>query len=63
MAKKKMWIANAVKNKGGLHASLGIKPGKKIPASKLVVKKSDSPKVVKQKNLAKTLKSFRKKGR
>lgn len=53
------WIAKATKNKGGLHKSLGISPGKKIPSKDLAVKTSDSTKVKKEKNLAKTLKGFK----
>ena len=34
---KKNWIAGAVKNKGGLHRSLGIPEGKKIPDGSLVL--------------------------
>lgn len=52
------WIADATKNKGGLHRSLGIPQGEKIPAKKLAIKSTDSPKVKKQKNLAKTLKKM-----
>lgn len=58
--KKKKWIAGAIGKKGALHKALGVKPGQKIPASKLVIKKSDSPTMVKRKNLAKTLSKFRK---
>ena len=47
------WIAAATKNKGGLHRSLGVPMGKKIPASK-------GGKVGKQARLAQTLKGFRK---
>ena len=56
----KNWIANATKNKGGLHKSLGISMGKKIPSKDLSIKMSDTPKIKKEKNLAKTLKGFRK---
>lgn len=54
----KDWIKGATQNKGGLHQSLGIPTGQKIPAGKLAVKPGDSTKVQRQKNLAKTLKGF-----
>jgi hypothetical protein len=56
MAEK--WIQNAVKKPGALKKALGIPADKKIPASKLAVKSSDSPKMVKRKTLAKTLRGF-----
>jgi hypothetical protein len=60
MPKKKNWIAGATENKGGLHRSLGVPEGEKIPAKKLeVATHSDDPKVRKQANLAKTLKGMR----
>jgi len=60
--KKKKFIAEATKNKGGLHRSLGVPEGKKIPAKKLAkAAKSKSPKVRKQVALAKTLSKLRKK--
>jgi hypothetical protein len=53
------WIAGAVgKNVGGLHRALGIPLGQKIPASKKTPKKGDSPKLRKQKILARTLAGF-----
>jgi hypothetical protein len=56
------WIAKAVANKGGLHRSLGIAAGKKIPAKAISkAMKSDSPKIAKQASFAKTLSSFKKK--
>jgi hypothetical protein len=54
------WIAKATENKGGLHKSLGIAAGKKIPSKDLAAKSSDSTKVKKEKSLAKTLKGFKK---
>ena len=59
-AVKKNWIADATKNKGGLHKSLGIAADQKIPAKKLQAAASKSGKVGKQARLAETLKSFRK---
>ncbi len=62
MAEKKNWIAGAVKNKGGLHRSLGVPEGKPIPAKKMAkAAHSKSPKVRKQVALAKTLKGLNKK--
>jgi hypothetical protein len=55
----KNWIAGAVKNKGGLHRSLGVPEGQKIPPAKIAAAtKSSNPKVRKQANLAETLKGF-----
>lgn len=60
MAKK--WIQGAIKKPGALHKSLGIKPGKKIPAAKLAkAAKSKSPLMRKRVALAKTLSKLRKK--
>lgn len=39
--------------KGALHKDLGVPKGKKIPASKLTIKKTDSPLERKRKNFAK----------
>lgn len=61
MADKKNWIKEATKNKGGLHRSLGVPAGEKIPAKKLEkATHSSNPKVRKQAQLAKTLKGFKK---
>jgi hypothetical protein len=55
----KNWIAKATENKGGLHRSLGVKQGEKIPAKKLErATHSDDPKVRKQAALAETLKKL-----
>lgn len=55
------WIAEATKNKGGLHRSLGIPEGKKIPEKKLkTAEHSKNPKIAKQAQLAETLKGLRK---
>lgn len=56
----KNWIEGAVKNKGGLHRSLGIAEGKKIPPSKLAAAAKQSGKVGKQAHLTQTLKGMRK---
>lgn len=52
------WIQKAISKPGALHKALGVPEGKKIPASKLKVKSTDSPKMAKRKNLAKTLRGF-----
>ena len=59
-ARKGNWIKKATKNKGGLHRSLGVPAGKKIPKSQLSTKPGDSPKVKKQKALARTLGKMKK---
>jgi len=46
-------------HKGGLHESLGIPQGQKIPVSDLATHSGDSPKVKKQKALARTFKKYR----
>ena len=53
----KKWIQGAVpdENKGLLHKKLGIKPGEKIPASKLAIKPTDSTKLKREKNFAKNV--------
>lgn len=57
----KNWIQSAIKNPGGLHKSLGVAMGKKIPMAKIEkATHSSNPKVVKQANLAKTLKKLHK---
>ncbi len=58
---EKKWIQGAIKHPGALHRALGVKQGEKIPAKKLKVKASDSPKLKRMKILAKTLKKMRKK--
>ena len=61
---KKDWIADATKNKGALHRALGVPSDKKIPDKKLdKALHSKSTKIKKEASLAKTLKSFHKKGR
>lgn len=54
------WIKKATGNhKGALHKALGVPAGKKIPSKKLAkATRSKNPKVRKEANLAKTLKSF-----
>lgn len=55
MTKKKNWIAGATENKGGLHRSLGVPEGEKIPKSKIDEAAKKGGKVGKQARLAKTL--------
>lgn len=57
----KNWIAGATKNKGGLHRSLGVPAGKKIPASKVAAAAKKGGKVGKEARLAETLGKMRKK--
>ena len=53
------WIAKATQNKGGLHRSLGVPVGNKIPADKIAKAAKGAGKVAKQARLAQTLKGFR----
>ena len=55
------WIAGATKNKGGLHRSLGVPAGEKIPAKKVAAAAKKSGKVGKEARLAETLGKMRKK--
>jgi hypothetical protein len=52
------WIQKAIKKPGALKKALGVPADKKIPAKKLAVKSTDSPKMAKRKTLAKTLRGF-----
>lgn len=62
MAAAKNWIAGATKNKGGLHKSLGVPAGEKIPKGRIAkATHSSNPKVRKQADLAMTLSKMRKK--
>jgi hypothetical protein len=56
----KNWIAGATKNKGGLHKSLGVPAGKKIPKAKIEKAAGKSGKVGKQARLAETLERMKK---
>ena len=58
MAKKRNWIAGAIKNPGALRRSLGVKKGKKIPTSKLNAAAKRPGKMGKRARLAKTLKKM-----
>lgn len=55
----KNWIAGATRNKGGLHRSLGVPAGKKIPESKVRAAAKKSGKVGKEARLAETLEGLR----
>lgn len=57
-AKKKNWIAGAIKHPGALHAQLGVKQGTKIPAKKLAAAAKKGGKEGKRARLAQTLASF-----
>ena len=59
MAKK--WIQKAIKKPGSLRKALGVKKGKKIPASKLAKAAKKGGKLGKRARLAQTLKKMRKK--
>ena len=52
------WIQKAIKKPNALKKALGVPADKKIPAKKLAVKSTDSPKMAKRKTLAKTLRGF-----
>ena len=57
---KKNWIADAIKKPGALKESMGIAPGKKIPAAKLAVAAKKPGKMGQRARLAQTLKGFKK---
>lgn len=60
MAEK--WIQKAIKHPGALHKSLHVKPGEKIPESKLKkAENSKNPLTAKRAHLAETLKNLKKK--
>ena len=56
----KNWIAGATKNKGGLHRSLGVPEGQKIPKAKVAAAAKKGGKVGKEARLAETLGKMRK---
>jgi len=56
----KNWIAAATKNKGGLHKSLGVPAGQKIPKAKIEKAAAKGGKVGKQARLAETLEGMKK---
>lgn len=55
----KNWIANAIKKPGALRESLGVKPGKAIPAKTLNKAAKAPGKLGQRARLAKTLKGFK----
>ena len=52
---KKDWIGKATANKGGLHRSLGIPAGDKIPKAKIAAAAKRPGRVGRQARLAQTL--------
>lgn len=56
----KNWIAKATENKGGLHRSLHIPEGQKIPKNKVRAAAVKGGKVGKQARLAETLEGLNK---
>ena len=59
-AKKKNWIAGAIKHKGALHKEMGVPAGKKIPEKKLEAAAKKPGKLGKRARLAETLKVLHK---
>jgi hypothetical protein len=59
-ATRRRWIQKATKNKGGLHRSLGVPAGQKIPKSKIAAAAKKGGKVGKQAKLAQTLSKMKK---
>ena len=59
MKSDKKWIQKAIKKPGALRKALGIKKGKKIPASKLNAAAKKGGKLGQRARLAKTLKKMR----
>lgn len=58
---EKKWISGAIKHKGALRKTLGVKKGKKIPEKKLEkAEHSKNPTTRKRANLAKTLRNLKK---
>lgn len=53
------WIEGAIKHKGGLHKSLGVPQGKKIPKAKIAAAAKRGGRVGKQARLAETLEGMR----
>lgn len=60
MARKKYWIAGAIKKKGALRRSLGAKKGKNIPKSKIRAAAKKGGKLGRRARLAQTLARLRK---
>ena len=53
------WIQKAIQHPGGLHRSLGIPQGQKIPESKIRAAEKRGGRVGRQAHLAETLKHLR----
>jgi hypothetical protein len=60
MAAKKNWISGAIKKPGALRKTLGAKPGKPIPASRLASAAKQGGKTGQRARLAQTLKKMNK---
>lgn len=58
---KRTWIQSAVKRPGALRKQLGVKPGQKIPASKLKAAAKKGGKLGQRARLAQTLGKMRRK--
>lgn len=55
-----LWVAKAFgRNKGKLHRALGVKPGKKIPASKLAFAAKKGGTLGREARLAQTARKFK----
>jgi hypothetical protein len=54
----KNWISGAIKHKGSLRKSLGVKEGETIPAKKLAVAAQKGGKLGKRARLAQTLRKL-----
>ena len=60
MAKKKYWIAGAIKKPGALRRTVGVKKGEKIPVATLNRLAKKKGVTGKRARLAKTLRTFKK---
>ena len=60
LAKKRNWIAGAIKHPGALHKQLGVPAGKKIPAKKLNAAAKKKGTLGRRVRLAKTLTKMKK---
>lgn len=56
----KKWISKAIESPGGLHRSLGVPEGKKIPPGAIAAAASKPGKIGRQARLAQTLGRLRK---
>lgn len=62
MARRRNWIAGAIKKPGALHKELGVPAGKKIPAKKLAAAAKKGGKLGQRARFAQTLKSIHRGG-